>query len=393
MFRCIVTVLGLALLAPVTATAGSLDLGVADTGISFGDSPRWNGIRVNLVDEDVDDVRGLNLTLWRPSTRVGGRIAGLGVGVYGPRADELAGVHAGLWTVHANREFHGIGFGLAGVSSGPDGSNRRGSGAMRGLMIGGVGLASGGDLTGVAVGGLGANVDSDLTGIAVGGLGMNVGRGVDGIAVGGLGMNLGDTARGVVVAGLGANVGDDLTGAAVAGLGFNVGGTARGLVVTGLGSNVGESLTGGSVAVLGNAVGLDLNGVNVAGVGTGVGRDASGLVVTGVGYSVRRDFTGISAALVGGATGGRLTGLHVAGVGIHARETRAITVTVGGTRGEIMRGATVGAYNRFDESMTGLAIGLVNITDELHGVQLGLLNIVRDRDGWNRMLPILNVGR
>jgi len=203
----------------------------------------------------------------------------------------------------------------------------------------------------------------------------------------------GGVARGLVLAGLGANVAGDLTGGAAAGLGFNVGGDARGLMATGLGSNVDGSITGGSLAVLGNAVGRDLHGVALAGVGTGVGRDATGVVVTGVGYSISRDFTGISAALVGGATGGRLTGLHVAGVGIHARETRAITVTLGGTRGEIMRGATLGAYNRFDESTTGLAIGLVNVTDELRGVQIGLLNIVRERDGWNRILPILNVGR
>ena len=45
------------------AQAGSLDLGTHATGPSFGDAPRWTGIRINTVDRSVERVTGLNLTL------------------------------------------------------------------------------------------------------------------------------------------------------------------------------------------------------------------------------------------------------------------------------------------------------------------------------------------
>src|SRR5690349_15030955 len=44
----------------------SLDLGVAHSGLSIGDSPRWNGLRFNWADQYVEYVRGVNVTLWRP---------------------------------------------------------------------------------------------------------------------------------------------------------------------------------------------------------------------------------------------------------------------------------------------------------------------------------------
>ena len=42
------------------------------------------------------------------------------------------------------------------------------------------------------------------------------------------------------------------------------------------------------------------------------------------------------------------------------------------TRGEDMQGVTTSAYNQWDFRMEGLAIGLLNVTHELKGVQLGL---------------------
>lgn len=44
--------------------------------------------------------------------------------------------------------------------------------------------------------------------------------------------------------------------------------------------------------------------------------------------------------------------------------------------GYVSSSSSASAFYRFDDSMEGIAIGLVNITDELHCVQLGLLNIV-----------------
>ena len=344
------------------AHGGALELGVGETGLALGDAPRWTGIRLNVIDSELEDVRGLNFTLWRPDDAVGGRVTGLGLGVWGPEAAELVGVHAGLARVDAKRRLAGVAVALGGVSAGRGGSwEHGGPGDLRGLMVGGLGVGAAGDVEGIVVGGLGIGTGGDLNGISVGGLGMGVGG----------------SARGIVVGGLGAGIGEDLTGIGTALLGFGVGESISGIVVTGLG----------------HGVGTDFTGLSVAGLGTGIGEDARGVILSGAGHGVSGDFTGISAAGLGMGVGGELSGIHVAGLGLGAEETRALTVALGTTRGEVMRGATISAYNRWDTEMRGLAIGLVNVTDELHGVQIGLLNIVRGRSGWNRVLPILNVGR
>jgi hypothetical protein len=44
-------------------------------------------------------------------------------------------------------------------------------------------------------------------------------------------------------------------------------------------------------------------------------------------------------------------------------------------------------------SQRGLAIGIVNYAEELHGVQIGLINIARNNSSGTRVLPIVNVHR
>src|SRR5690606_41160977 len=51
---------------PLPGPGRSLDLGIARYGVSFGNSSRWTGVRINWSDRDVQRVDGLNLTLWRP---------------------------------------------------------------------------------------------------------------------------------------------------------------------------------------------------------------------------------------------------------------------------------------------------------------------------------------
>ena len=361
------------------ARAGSLDLGVDEVGISLGNSPRWTGLRINAVDRDLEYVRGVNLTLWKPHDPVDGSVDGVGLGLWGPAADELNGVHVGLVQVDAYRSLTGVGLGL-GVTAGRTSDwdeDETGPGSLRGLMVGVVGIGAGQDIEGVAIGGIGAGAGGDLTGIVIGGIGMGAGG----------------SAKGLLVGGLGAGVGEDLSGIAAGGLGFGVGGDARGLVAAGLGAGIGGGFTGISLSGVGTGVSHDVLGFMISGLGHGVGGDFRGISLAGAGAGVGSDFTGISASLGGLGVGDVLKGFHVAGLGIAAAETRAITVALATTRGGVMQGLTIGAYNHWETSMTGLSIGLVNVTDELHGVQLGLINVVREREGWNRVLPILNVGR
>ena len=57
-------------------------------------------------------------------------------------------------------------------------------------------------------------------------------------------------------------------------------------------------------------------------------------------------------------------------------------------RGEL-RGVSVSAFNDIRGSQRGLAIGLLNIAEELHGVQLGLINIARNKERFS-VLPLVN---
>jgi hypothetical protein len=54
-----------------------------------------------------------------------------------------------------------------------------------------------------------------------------------------------------------------------------------------------------------------------------------------------------------------------------------------------MRGVSISAWNRTAGRQEGLTIGILNIADELHGVQIGLINIARNKARY-RVLPLVN---
>jgi len=56
---------------------------------------------------------------------------------------------------------------------------------------------------------------------------------------------------------------------------------------------------------------------------------------------------------------------------------------------EDFEGLSVAAWNQHDSRMRGLSIGLLNRTDELHGVQLGLLNYAGNNERF-RWIPLIN---
>ncbi|HUV35853.1 MAG TPA: hypothetical protein VMX58_02830, partial [Patescibacteria group bacterium] len=62
----------------------SLDLAVGGYGISLGNSKRFRGLRINAVDRDVENVIGVNVTLWRPDENPDAVVHGIAVGLYGP---------------------------------------------------------------------------------------------------------------------------------------------------------------------------------------------------------------------------------------------------------------------------------------------------------------------
>ncbi|UCB51527.1 MAG: hypothetical protein JSV10_05870, partial [Candidatus Zixiibacteriota bacterium] len=72
--------------------AASLDIPTRGKGISFGNSKRFDGIRLNLVDKDVEKINGVNLTFWIPKKNPDAVMNGLAAGLVGLSAAELNGL-------------------------------------------------------------------------------------------------------------------------------------------------------------------------------------------------------------------------------------------------------------------------------------------------------------
>ena len=267
--------------------AKSLTLPAKIWGICFGNSPRFNGLRFNIIDEKIEVINGINITLWKSrDKKISGTVNGLSLGVI-PYAAELKGIQIGLL----------------------------GSGAgdrVIGLNLGGLGMGAGESVIGLNLGGLGMGAGENVIGLNFGGLGMGAGENVIGLNFGGLGVGAGEKVMGITIAGLGAGAGEKLIGLTISGLGA------------------------GAPTVV---------GLTIAGLGVGGNR-----------------ITGVSLAL---------GTIHIAEDGVY-------------------RGLAVSAFNYIKGTMKGVAIGIVNYAYRLKGLQIGLVNIVRDNPRGRVILPIIN---
>lgn len=306
-------------------------------GIAIGDVPRVKGLRVNFRDRNLERVDGVNITLWTPYEPMRGEVHGLALGLPATGAEDIVGAAVGLFGVGAANRIEGLGLGLVGVGSG---------GGMQGIMLGGVGVGSGGRLRGLSVGGVGVGAGGGMSGISIGGIGVGSGNDVSGLTVGGIGVGSGG----------------DLWGIQVGGIGVGAGGHMKGIQVAGVGIGGGGGMTGLQVAGVGIGTGGRLKGVSIAGVGVGAPR--------------------IEGLAVAAAAGGKeVIGVVLAPVFFRIEDD-----------GEL-HGASISAVNRIRGSQRGLTIGLVNYAYRLNGVQLGLVNIVRENPDGRRVLPIVNWGR
>ena len=59
----------------------NIGLTIHDYGLSFGNAPRVNGIRLNVQDAELERVNGINITLWKPRQPFTGTVNGLQVGL------------------------------------------------------------------------------------------------------------------------------------------------------------------------------------------------------------------------------------------------------------------------------------------------------------------------
>ena len=332
-----VVVAFLSALGSASAAAQGLDLTVNHVGLAIGEVPKVTGLRLNFRDRNLQWVHGINATIWTPYEPATGDVTGVALGVPLTGARTIRGLGIGAFGVGTEGEFTGVGLAPIGLGAG---------GKLSGIMLGGIGVGGGGRMSGLAVGGIGVGSGGDLRGIFLGGIGVGGGGRIDGLAIGGIGVGGGGDARGILIGGVGAGSGGNITGLAVGGVGVGGGGNVTGVAIGGIGVGAGGRM----------------KGLAIGGVGVGA-PEVDGVVFSGF-----------------GAGGVRLHGIFVAPGWLQLQENGRFD------------GGSISVFNQLKGSQHGITIGIVNYTRELHGAQIGLINILDGAKG-RRVLPIFNYGR
>ena len=89
--------------------------------------------------------------------------------------------------------------------------------------------------------------------------------------------------------------------------------------------------------------------------------------------------------------GEHLKGFAVGGYKVEADDVRGLIIAAIRTRVHWdMTGVAIAGYNHIHGVQRGLTIGLYNRAEELHGIQIGLLNYAGNNKGIWRWMPIVN---
>ena len=133
----------------------------------------------------------------------------------------------------------------------------------------------------------------------------------------------------------------------------------------------------------------DLWGLSAGGLGLVADGSITGLSLSGLGIVSDRSITGVTLAGLAIVADDRLAGLGVTAGRIVADNTRGATVA-GWLRTWEMRGLAISPYTQIKGQQRGLAIGIFNTADELHGLQIGVLNRAKNNRGIAQWLPLFN---
>lgn len=322
-------------------------------GIGFGNSPIFNGLRFNFRDKNVEKINGINVSVWQPKNEQ-------------DQTGTVNGISFGLPLAMGTENRNGIGIGIFGVGA---------KNNLSGIHIGGLGIGAGGDVKGLNIGGLGIGSGGDLKGINIGGLGAGSGGTVSGINIGGLGIG----------------AGDDLKGFSFAALGVGAGSRVSGITIGGLGVGAGEKLSGITIGGLGVGAGETVSGITIGGLGVGAGEQLKGIVVSLLAVG-SPDVKAIAVAPIVGAIDMR--GLIIAPAYMRVGHTNRNK----NENGEVTRednegsfkGFSVSAFNQVKGNQKGVMLGGVNYTHTIKGIQIGIINIVKENPKGLRVLPIFN---
>lgn len=175
-------------------------------------------------------------------------------------------------------------------------------------------------------------------------------------------------------------------------------GGVEGFEVGGFVNTITYDVKGMQLAGFGNVVGRDVVGTQVGGLfnvakGEVIGVQAGGLFnVAGSGYAIqasglfnvsRGDYAGLQAASLFNVSRGAADGLQVSGFFNASRgKTKSQIASLFNVAGDLQWGQIALFFNR-GKRVEGFQFGLINVSDTISGIPIGVLNIVKK--GYNRV--------
>ncbi|MBL8767374.1 MAG: hypothetical protein JNL94_08425 [Planctomycetes bacterium] len=381
---------------------GHLPIGFANTGICFGNSKDWNGLRFNWSDDDLGTINGINTTLWAAAGGdATGDVNGIGIGLISNIAENLRGVTVALGVnaaesdmkgVHVAGFLNGSGKELTGVGGAlfVNGAGR----SMTGVHVAGLVNGCGGDLRGVNAALLVNGSGGDVCGVSLAGLVGGSGGSVDGVNVAGLVGGCGGSATGVTAAGFVSGAGQDVTGLTLAGITAGAGRDATGITVALGSAGAGRTMHGISLAL----------GFLEAGGHTKELDEALEKMQSDIEKSVEQgekvDATDVTDKIeeaqkrgeLGEADPGTIAGIAVTGLRARAGSMRGVVAALGHLNAKDFKGLGISLCTRIEKAQTGVTFGAFNHAETIDGFgfQLGLINHIPTNPSWARWLPLIN---
>lgn len=358
----------------------SLDLGP----LSLGNSKTHNGLRINIRDNGVEYVNGVNITFLKAKQPVESNIKGLSIGL----------------PIHYSGNSTGINLAVFGTVS---------EYSMKGLNIGGLAAVSGENMNGIALGGLATIAGEHISGFSLSGLASIGGESMKGVHISGLATIAGEEQKGLAVGGLAAVAGENGRGALFSLLAAVGGENYYGFLFGGLAAVVGEDMKGAMVSPAFAVSGENHSGIKVAGLFGVAGEDFKGFEMSGIGNIAGERSKGIHLSGIMNVAGESLEGLSFAGA-MNVSESISGFSFAAANIGLNMKGMHVGLLNLTDDEegdfsgfglgasnwvrnhQSGITVGIFNYTKKLgsKGLQLGVLNINRSNPRGLRVLPFFN---
>jgi len=155
------------------------------------------------------------------------------------------------------------------------------------------------------------------------------------------------------------------------------GGHLQGIQLGIVGVGAEASMKGINIGLLGAGAGENMYGVNIGGLGVGAGEKLAGINIGGLGC---------------GST--EVTGISFGGLGVGGKYLKGIHLSLGSIMtdksGGVMTGLAVSSFNNIRGEQVGLSIGIVNYAWNVKGLQIGLVNIVRNNPRGLKVLPLFN---